>query len=143
MTTSNLAWKQEVGTLVFEKTFPPITRHALALYCGASGDTNPVHVDIDFAKTSGFDDVFAHGMLVMGYLGSALEEVFAARSISRFSTRFSAITQLGAAITCRGTIASVDHDFMTIELTAQDQDGDVKLKGQALIQIQSGRTGDE
>ena len=31
-----------------------------------SGDHNPIHVDIDFAKTAGFPDVFAHGMLVDG-----------------------------------------------------------------------------
>ena len=54
-----------VGDRVVNKTFPPISRHTLALYCGASGDHNPIHVDLDFAKKAGFDDVFAHGMLVM------------------------------------------------------------------------------
>ena len=39
-----------VGERIVHKTFPPITRHTLALYCGASGDHNPMHVDIDFAK---------------------------------------------------------------------------------------------
>ena len=34
----------------------PISRHTLALYCGASGDHNPMHVDIDFAKKFGFAD---------------------------------------------------------------------------------------
>ncbi|MBU2704299.1 acyl dehydratase, partial [Sporomusaceae bacterium BoRhaA] len=57
-----------VGDVIVHKEFPPITRHRLALYCGASGDHNPIHVDIDFAKAAGFPDVFAHGMLVMGYL---------------------------------------------------------------------------
>ena len=28
----------------------PITRTMLALYAGASGDHNPIHIDIDFAK---------------------------------------------------------------------------------------------
>ena len=39
-----------VGDRVVNKTFPPISRHTLALYCGASGDHNPIHVDLDFAK---------------------------------------------------------------------------------------------
>ena len=47
----------------------PINRTTLALFAGASNDHNPMHIDIDFAKKSGFDDVFAHGMLVMAYLG--------------------------------------------------------------------------
>ena len=61
-----------VGDRIVHKTFPPITRHMLALYCGASGDHNPIHVDIDFAKAAGFPDVFSHGMLVMAYLGPRL-----------------------------------------------------------------------
>jgi acyl dehydratase len=28
-------------------------RTTLALYCGASGDHNPIHVDIDFARSAG------------------------------------------------------------------------------------------
>ena len=63
-----------VGERVVHKTFPPITRHTLALYCGASGDHNPIHVDLDFASTAGFPDVFSHGMLVMAYLGQALTD---------------------------------------------------------------------
>ncbi len=43
-----------VGDRVVNKTFPPISRHTLALYCGASGDHNPIHVDLDFAKKAGF-----------------------------------------------------------------------------------------
>ena len=70
------------------RRFPPITRHTLALYCGASGDHNPMHVDIDFAKAAGFPDVFAHGMLVMACLGQALTDAVAPGRIRSFSTRF-------------------------------------------------------
>jgi acyl dehydratase len=51
---------------------PPVSRLGLALYCGASGDHNPIHVDIDFAKAAGMPDVFAHGMLSMAWLGRLL-----------------------------------------------------------------------
>ncbi len=54
-----------VGERIVHKTFPPITRHTLALYCGASGDHNPMHVDIDFAKAAGFPAVFARSRLVL------------------------------------------------------------------------------
>ena len=83
-----------VGDRLVSKTFPPITRHRLALYCGASGDHNPIHVDLDFAKAAGFEDVFAHGMLVMAYLGQALTDAVAPSAIRSFSTRFSAIPSL-------------------------------------------------
>ena len=84
-----------VGARIIHKEFPPITRHQLALYCGASGDHNPIHVDLDFAKKAGFPDVFTHGMLVMAYLGQALTDAVPPRRLRSFSTRFVAITQLG------------------------------------------------
>ena len=49
-----------------------ISRTTLALYAGASGDFNPIHIDIDFAKSAGLDDVFAHGMLSMAYFQRCL-----------------------------------------------------------------------
>jgi acyl dehydratase len=61
-----------VGAELPPLTLPPLTRHTLALYCGASGDHNPIHVDIDFAKAAGLPDVFAHGMLSMAWLGRLL-----------------------------------------------------------------------
>lgn len=49
-------------------TVPKITRTTLALYAGASGDHNPVHIDMDACAAVGIPDVFAHGMLSMAYL---------------------------------------------------------------------------
>ena len=46
--------------------------HELALFAGASGDHNPIHIDIDFARKAGMPDVFAHGMLSMAWLGRLL-----------------------------------------------------------------------
>lgn len=48
-----------VGDRLPPLTPPPITRQILAVYCGASGDHNPVHVDLDFARAAGLDDVIA------------------------------------------------------------------------------------
>src|SRR5580692_6550152 len=96
-----------VGERVVHKTFPPITRHTLALYCGASGDHNPIHVDLDFARAAGFPDVFSHGMLIMAYLGQALTDAVAPGAIRSFSTRFAAITQLGTQLTCEGDVAEL------------------------------------
>jgi len=128
-----------VGERLVHKTFAPITRHTLALYCGASGDHNPMHVDIDFAKKSGFPDVFAHGMLVMSFLGQALTDAVAPASIRAFSTRFSAITQLGARLTCEGAITELfDHQSerrARLALTVKDQHGETKLAGEAVIAL--------
>lgn len=115
------------------RTFPPISRHTLALYCGASGDTNPIHVDIDSARAAGFPDVFAHGMLVMAYLGETLESAGPAEGIRSLTSRFVAITQLGAEIRCEARVAAVGDDDIELELIATDQAGDIKVQGKAVV----------
>ncbi|WP_426434420.1 MaoC family dehydratase [Bradyrhizobium genosp. P] len=128
-----------IGERLVHKEFPPITRHRLALYCGASGDHNPIHVDVDFAKEAGFPDVFSHGMLVMGYLGQALTDAVAPSRIRSFSTRFAAITQLGARLTCEGMVTElIEHQGerrAKLALTTKDQNGEIKLAGEAVIAL--------
>ena len=129
----------KVGDRVVDKTFPPISRYTLALYCGASGDLNPIHVDSDYAKSAGFPDVFAHGMLIMGYLGQALTDVATPNWLRSFSTRFVAITQLGARIACEGTVAELleadGERLARLALTAKDEKGEIKLAGEAIITL--------
>ncbi|NEW94230.1 MaoC family dehydratase [Rhodopseudomonas sp. BR0M22] len=128
-----------VGDRIVHERFPAINRHRLALYCGASGDHNPIHVDIDFAKASGFPDVFTHGMLVMGYLGQALSDAVPPNRIRSFSTRFAAITQLGAEITCEGQVTELieagGERRARLALTARDQTGEIKLAGEAIVAL--------
>ena len=128
-----------VGARIVHKEFPPITRHRLALYCGASGDHNPIHVDLDFAKQAGFPDVFSHGMLVMAYLGQALTDAVPPQRLRSFSTRFVAITQLGARLTCEGHVSElIEHNgepCAKLALTTKDENGDVKLSGEAIIAL--------
>ena len=128
-----------VGSLVVDKSFPPITRTTLALYAGASGDLNPMHIDIDFARKSGFPDVFAQGMLVMAMLGQALTDAVRPDRLRTFSTRFVAITELGARIRCEGTVAELleaeGEKRARLALTAKNESGEVKLSGEAVVAI--------
>ena len=114
----------------------PISRLTLALYCGASGDHNPIHVDIDFAHSAGLDDVFAHGMLGMAYLARLVTGWVPQRSIRALDTRFVAITHVGDRITCSGIVAEkLAGRQVRLTLTAQDQSGIVKLAGEAVVEL--------
>lgn len=127
------------GDRIVHKVFPPITRHTLALYCGASGDHNPIHVDIDFAKAAGFPDVFAHGMLVMAFLGQALTDAVPPSKLRSFATRFVSITQLGARLTCEGTVTELfaegGEHRARLALTTRDDRGELKLEGSAIVAL--------
>jgi acyl dehydratase len=127
----------EVGDNLPALTFAPITRQTLALYAGASGDHNPIHIDSDFARQAGMEDVFAHGMLSMAYLGRALTSWVPQIAIRQFSTRFVAITHLRDQLTCRGTaveeIEYAGERCVRVQLSATDQNGEIKLQGEALV----------
>lgn len=122
---------------VLQKSFPPLTRAALALYAGASGDHNAVHIDSDAAKAAGFNDVFGQGMLGMAYMGQTISDAVAPDRIRQFSTRFVAITQLGAQLNCTGRpvrrFEEGGEERIAIDLEMTDQHGDIKLTGHAVI----------
>jgi len=128
-----------VGDELPELTKPPITRTTLAYFCGASNDHNPIHVDSDFARAAGMDDVFAHGMLDMAYVGQLLTGWVPQSALRSFEVKFGSIAHLGNAITCRGRVveklAVNGEQCVRLKLSATDQHNDVKLTGEALIAL--------
>ena len=126
----------QVGTELPSLEADPISRLTLALYCGASGDYNPIHVDTDFARAAGRDDVFAHGMLGMAYLARVVTGWVPQRAVRALGTRFVAITHVGDRITCSGSVVEKLADRQVrLALTAQDQSGAVKLAGDAIVEL--------
>lgn len=125
----------EVGGTLPPFAAAPLSRLTLALYAGASGDHNPIHVDTDFAARAGMPDVFAHGMLSMAYLGRLLTNWVPQDAIREFSVRFAAITHVGDAITCTGVVTEKDEVAGTVRiaLSTCNQQGEIKLTGEALI----------
>ena len=129
----------QVGTEIPALELPPISRDALALYAGASGDHNPIHIDSDFAKSAGMPDVFAHGMLSMAYLGRMLTNWQPQAQLRKFGNRFAAITQLQDAITCSGKVVEmIEQNGETLarcEIQAIKADGEQTLVGEALVAV--------
>lgn len=129
----------QVGDEIPSFTTPEITRTTLALFAGASGDHNQVHIDIDFAKKFGMDDVFAQGMLSMAYLGRLLTNWVPQPAIRQYGVRFGSITHLFDEITCSGKVVEKFEEngekLVKLEVTAANQEGDVKLSGHAVVAL--------
>lgn len=129
----------KVGDDIPPLTTAPISRTTLALYAGASGDHNPMHIDIDFAKKAGVPDVFAHGMLSMGYLGRILTGFVPQKQIRSYGVRFSSITQVGDAVTCTGKIVEKfeadGEKRVKLALQAANHKGVVTLVGDAVVAL--------
>ena len=117
----------------------PISRHTLALYCGASGDHNPIHVDIDFAKQAGMPDVFAHGMLSMAYLAQLLTGWVPQDRIRQLGVRFIAITPVGAKVICTGKVVEKfeadSEKRVRLSIDAHTDGGLHTLSGDAVVAL--------
>ena len=130
--------KVSVGGKIPDLVIEPVTRSTLALYAGASGDHNPIHIDLDFARKAGMNDVFAHGMLIMAYLGRAITNIAPQSSLRNFNVRFSSITNVGNVLTCSGQVKKIyNHDnkrLVVLDLMVADGTGDIKVSGTATIE---------
>ncbi|MBM7063021.1 dehydratase [Pseudomonas sp. UL073] len=129
----------QVGDLLPPLVLPPVNRTTLALYAGASGDHNQVHIDLDFARKSRQPDVFAHGMLSAAYLGRLLTQWVPQPQIRNLAVRFVGITHLGHVPTCTGkVIDKFEQDGETrvrIALTCSNQYGEPRLTGEAVVAL--------
>jgi len=129
----------QVGDDLPDLHLPPVDRTTLALFGGASGDHNPIHLDIDFARRSGMPDVFAQGMLGMAWLGRVLTGWAPQSRLRRFDARFLGIAHLGNAMRCTGRITEklevAGEHCVRIELSSINQFGQTKIVGEALIAL--------
>ncbi len=117
----------------------PITRATLALFAGASNDHTPLHIDTDYAKAAGMDDVIVHGMLSMAYLGQLLTQLVPQDKIRTWTVRFKAITPVHATVTSTGEITALYEEAgehrAQLRIQSAIDGGIVTLEGDAIIAL--------
>lgn len=127
----------QVGQALPALQLSPVNRQTLALFAGASGDHNPIHIDLDFARQAGSPDVFAHGMLGMAWVGRLLTMWVPQHRLLRLDVRFQGITQLGDALQCTGQVVELleygGEHRVRVELRSANQHGQTRIVGEALL----------
>lgn len=138
MSISNSTIGQPLSPLVK----PPIEQEQLKRYAAASGDYNPIHLDPDAARRVGLDDVIAHGMLSMAFLGQFVNQQIAddpRARVGKLKVRYINMVRLGDTLTCQGKIAARTHDkseeAITIECWVQNQRGEQVTAGEAVVYV--------
>lgn len=129
----------QVGDALPPLELPPVDRKMLALFAGASGDHNAVHIDIDYARRAGMPDVFAHGMLSMAWLGRLLTQWVDQRQVRQFGVRFVGITHLGHRIVCTGRVVekfeAEGEQRLRLEIQTANQYGEPRVVGDAVVAL--------
>ena len=121
----------------------PLTRNVaqaqIDAYAEASGDFNPIHVDVDFARSVGLPGTIAHGLLEMGILAEALSRwAGSADRLQSLEVRFSKPLVSGDTITCTGRVVAVDEaeGVATLDVEAFSDRGErVLTNGRAVVRL--------
>lgn len=107
-------------------------------FAEVSGDTNPVHLDEAYARTTTFQSRIAHGMLSGAYISAVLGTRLPGPGAIYLnqSLRFRRPVKIGDAVTARVTVASLDErrghaTFSTVCLV----DGKTVVDGEAVVMV--------
>lgn len=115
-----------------------ITRHAIALYAAGSGDLNPIHVDVDYARNNArLPDVIVHGMFSMGYLGRLVADWAGPAAVREIEVRFESMVPVHESLRCESKIIGLEEiaggRLVTVSLVALKSDGAAAASGKATL----------
>lgn len=114
-----------------------ITEDDIMEYAVLTGDTNPVHLDAEWAAHSMFGERIAHGMLVAGLISAVLGTRLPGRNSIYLGQelRFTAPVKIGDIVRATATVTEKRDDKRIIKLrtTVSNQRGETVIEGIAVI----------
>ncbi|MCF8130874.1 MAG: MaoC family dehydratase [Deltaproteobacteria bacterium] len=121
-------------TSEFTKT---VSESDIYLYAGITGDTNPAHIDEEYAKGTFFKTRVAHGMLSAGFISTVLGNKLpgAGTIYVKQELTFMAPVHMGDTITARVEVIEVISDKNRVRLRTYcvNQEETTILDGEALV----------
>src|SRR5256712_6093043 len=133
-------WSElRVGDDLPPLTKPAIDRVQIVRYAASSGDFNRLHLDEPYAHAVGFPGLFAPGMLALAFVGQLRTAWLRPGHLRKIGARFIKIVWPGDELTCRGRIAELRQEngacYAVVELWAENQKGELVLRGQATCEL--------
>ncbi len=114
-----------------------ITANDVERFSNISLDTNPLHLDADYARTTRFGKPIAHGLLVAGLISAVIGTKIPGRGAIYVgqTLRFLRPVYLGDTVTATATIHQYDREKgrMTLHTICKNQGGEEVLAGEAEI----------
>jgi 3-hydroxybutyryl-CoA dehydratase len=121
----------------FAKT---ITDADILMFTAVSGDTNPVHLDAEYAATTRFEGRIAHGMLLAGLISAVLGTRLPGPGTVYMSQtlKFRAPVKPGETVTATVTVTELNAEKKRATLsTVCTVGGKPVIEGEALVMVPS------
>lgn len=121
-----------------------VTQDMIGGYAVVSGDSNPVHVDSEFAAGSSFGRIVAHGMLTLAFVSDMLAQAFGRSWMEsgRLKVRFRAPVYPGDDVTTFGQVTDVTIEDagrrVRCTVGCRKLDGQEVVAGEASVIVQHG-----
>jgi len=123
----------------FSKT---VSAQDIATFAEVTGDTNPLHLDADYAARTRFKAPIAHGMLGAGLISAAIGVNLAPGNAVIYlgqNMQFRAPVSVGDTITATVEVTEVDAERSRLKLNTNvtNQDGTEVIRGDATIMVEA------
>ncbi len=122
-------------TEIYSRT---VTEADIVLFCGISGDSNPVHLDEQFAQKTMFKGRIAHGMLTASFISTVLGTKLPGPGCIYISQnlKFKAPVRIGDTVTARVTVTAVDQERarITVSTVCHVRETQV-IDGEAMLMV--------
>lgn len=114
-----------------------ITETDVYMYAGITGDSNPAHIDSEFARNSMFGERIAHGMLSAGLISAVIGTYLPGPGAIYLgqTLQFTAPVKFGDTITATAEVTEINVEKNRIKLktTCTNQTGKVVIEGEATV----------
>jgi 3-hydroxybutyryl-CoA dehydratase len=115
-----------------------LTEADIVMFAGISGDTNPVHINEEFAANTMFSGRIAHGMLTASFISTVIGtrlpgpgSIYLSQSL-----RFKAPVRVGDTVRARATVTELFAEKRRASLSTTVTVGaKVVLEGEALVMV--------
>ena len=106
-------------------------------YAGASGDFNPIHIDVDYAKSVGLPQNILHGLYSMAQVARACTSAAGGdpRSLRRLSVQFRGMGFPEQEIAVTGEVAEERDGVVIVKAEAVQGDNRIIRRGEAELRL--------
>ena len=115
-----------------------VTEADVVLFAGISGDTNPVHLNEEFAKETMFQGRIAHGMLSASFISTVLGTKLPGPGAIYLSQnlKFKAPVRCGDTVSATATITDIVAEKKRVVMqTTCSVRNQVVLEGEAVVMV--------